>query len=323
MGWLTHLAIRLDRTARAEIGSCLCRTTIPAESGKGLWERIEPWLSVATHFHVLVVQTGFGALIVTGVVGLVFLVLAWLHRAPAYQIGLIVLGAVALFLLVANQSLRLVTTWKVPSSISRQQARRLDRTDPGGIRLGGSAAFVITMLASACIIVAGIYAESRYSQWQSDTNNTYLQIIPGNVKPYVNDDNPFKVNVNVLNFGPIEITDAVHNQEFKNTPNILSEDEETAYMAGVVAELAYVKSKNETGISIGRHEIRWFTWIDDGINTKTWKEFEAGKMFIYYFVNYRYQVSGYDEFTEYCVFFQNTDFPSFHECHDHDKRQWK
>lgn len=138
-----------------------------------LLEKAELWLTRVGHFDLLVIKTGLGGLIMTGASGVIIGALAWLHQAPLYQVilaGMIGMGA-ALF--IANQSLRLVTSWKMPQSISRQQARRLDREDPDAIKLRGSTPVVITMLASAFIIVAGLYVRNTYSTWESDIEGTY------------------------------------------------------------------------------------------------------------------------------------------------------
>jgi hypothetical protein len=78
------------------------------------WKRIEPWLSRAGHVDLVFVQTGLGSLIVTGLSGVGTGILAWWHQAPAYQVILAAMFGMGAALFIANQSLRLIISWKAP-----------------------------------------------------------------------------------------------------------------------------------------------------------------------------------------------------------------
>jgi hypothetical protein len=152
-----------------------------------VWEKIEPWLSRAGHFDLFIIKTGLGALIMTFLSGVGVAVAAWWSKAQLYQIILATMFGMAAMLLIANQSLKLITSWKLPSSVTRQRARQLDRKHPGGARLGGSTAIIITVLSAALIIVLGFYISSTYSAWKRDIDSTYLMVLPAQVFPWSKD----------------------------------------------------------------------------------------------------------------------------------------
>src|SRR4051794_15072998 len=94
---------------------------------KKLHEKAEPWL---TFIDWIILKPGLGVWLMGGIPGIGIGVFAWIEQAPLYIIFLAAILAVGAALFVANQSVRLVGAWKVPSGISRQQARRMDREDP-------------------------------------------------------------------------------------------------------------------------------------------------------------------------------------------------
>jgi hypothetical protein len=292
------------------------------EKIKRWWERLEPYLTAATHFDLLFVRTGLLGFISTGVVGIVAGTLAWLHAAPAYLVllaGMIGMGA-ALFL--ANQSLQLITRLKAPASISRQQARRLDSKDPGGIRLGGNVATVITVLASALIIVGGLYATNAYSTWRSDIEGTYLSVAPGPVIVNLADKaRPLEIRYTIINRGNLPALGSLHQEAFAYPSQQLSIAEEDNYFRILDASIT---APINSGLNIFAHSNDISSSAEDHrFSKEQLDEFQANQLKIYLFIEYKYSISGYTRITESCWFYQQTDYPSVHLCYGHRGSRWE
>jgi hypothetical protein len=288
---------------------------------KRWWKQFESWLTRAAHFDLLFVRTGLLGLIFTGASGIVTATLAWLHAAPAYQVvlgGMFGMGA-ALF--IANQSLKLITAWKAPASISRQQARQLDRRDPRGIRLGGSTAIIITLLASAIIIVGGLYASGHYSTWRDNVGNTYIYPVFSGIYRY-DAQTQFGVNITEVNMGNLPIDNINSNYQFKYPVRTteVSEEEEDAVMRSVVAGLPTTMKPSAT---LYPHTSgQWFTANDPNMTKELWDDVIAQKRIIYLFLASRYNVAGYNRITEVCYFIKADEMPNVRLCGKHNLNYW-
>jgi hypothetical protein len=286
------------------------------------WKRIEPWLSRAGHVDLVFVQTGLGSLIVTGLSGVGTGILAWWHQAPAYQVILAAMFGMGAALFIANQSLRLIISWKAPVSVSRQQARCMDRANPQGITLGGRTAIIVTILASAVIITGGIAATNWYSSWKRDLDGTFLFIVSGQFRLRFDDRTfPFGVNVTIANPGNLPAEGAVFHHAFEYPEKELTHEEENTYFRGVDAVTPDPKIG---GYAIYPHSSNNFVTLEDKRMTKEqWDEFMAGKFKMYVFLEYRYIVDGYIKITEFCEFYQKVDFPSARNCSGLNRWRWK
>ena len=221
-----------------------------------IWHKFEPWLTRASHFDLLVVKTGLGALFLSGLSGLFTGILAWWHQTPVYQVVLAAMIGMGAVLFIANQGIRLVTASKLPASISRQQARRLDKINLGGIDQAAMC-LVITMLSSALIIVAGIAITNWYFSWRSDIENTYLELVPRNITMNVSNSNhPFMVTLLGINPGNLIIAGTAMTYKFEYPERELNAGDENLQFKSMDAMLP--DPKNFRGLRFSAHRKRFF-----------------------------------------------------------------
>jgi hypothetical protein len=284
-------------------------------------EQIERWLTWAGHFKLLFVKTGLGGLILTGLAGIWIGALAWWHQAPAYQVVLAFMFGMGAALFLANQSLKLITAWKIPASITRQQARRLDRVNPGGIRLGGNTALVITLLACALIIVGGLDITHRYDTWRSDIEQTYLLVIPRSVTAKSDRNPPFAVDLYNKAVGPIKLSSTLHDHDFQYPPKILSKEDEDYYSRRLHAGLTDPVERDS--VVFPHAPAGFYNYRRPEVTKEQWNDFLNEKIIIYAFVEWKYLAGGYVKITEACMFYQKTDFPSAHQCIGHNNWRWE
>jgi hypothetical protein len=278
------------------------------------WHRAERGLQWASHAHLLLGPTGLGSLIMTVISGIVVAFAAWWGKAPLYQTILAGMGAMAAALFIANQSLRLVATSKMPAAITRQQARRLDRDEPGGMRLGGATAIVITLLASALIIVAGLYGITTYTEWKRDLESTYVFAVPSRVIPWGTDQAlKFGIDIQPINPGNLAITSNEYDYEYDYFNGEMTESEQDKRFRGLDARIG---DPTDNGINIPPHSGKYYykTFDDKNMTQERWDNFIKRKEYIYLFVVYRYLVSGYLKETQVCIFFAAADGLSVHVC---------
>jgi hypothetical protein len=235
-------------------------------------------------FDLLVVKTGLINLILAGLSGLGIAILAWMNKAPLYQVIVAAMMAIGAVLFIVNQGLRLITASKLPSFLSRQQARRLDRQDPDGVRIGGNITLFITLLASALIIVGGLYATNTYSTWRNNIENTFLSIIPGQVTIDFNKEWPLQVNYTVVNHGNLAVVSPTKGEAFEYFDTLRPTDtlppaDEDHYFRILDASIT---PPGENGIIIYPLASDMYATAEDSRFTKKqWDAFQAKKLKIY------------------------------------------
>lgn len=290
---------------------------------RSLWEKAEPWLTRAGHFDLLFVKTGIGGLIVTGISGLVIGALAWAHQAPLYQVVLAAMLAMGSALFIANQSLRLITAWRAPTAITRQQARRLDREDPHGVRIGGGTAVVITLLASSLIIVGGLDASNRYAQWQKDVEGTFLELLFTDFDVnFTMPKYPLTVNITAVNHGYLPVVGPVSDYSFEYPKQDLTPEQLDHSFRVLDAKIG---NPVDNGEYMSANSDTWSTAMDERFTTEQWNNFLSDQLKIYLLVRFKYLVSGYVKITDSCVLYRQFDQPKPHPhlCGRHNKWQWQ
>jgi hypothetical protein len=223
--------------------------------------------------------------------------------------------------MIANQSLRLIISWKALVSISRQQARRMDREHPEGITLGGRTAIIITILSAAVIITGGIAASNWYSSWKKDLDGTFLFVVPGQIKETFSKENPFGIDLFGADPGNLPAEGLRSHERFEYPNAELTAEEENRLFRSVDAE---TDDPLPGGSGLFPHDTNHFFTAEDKRMTKEqWDDFKAGKHKTYLLGEFKYLVGGYIKITEFCAFWQNTDFPSAHKCRGHNNWHWK
>jgi hypothetical protein len=237
---------------------------------------------------------------------------AWANSQPIFVLILCALAAAVLTL--AATWLALATLEKIGTAKKSETPRSKKGSSPQA--QGGSGGTLgISMIIAALIVVGGAWAIFNWpTQLQYDQTRLVFNSLPGPPLPDIHQLLGFNIFFN--NSGPLEITDYRLQFKFKSVKEELTNKEIDDEFSDISRRLPE-KDLFSNSLPVGGSG-SYITMQDEKYTPDDWQDVLSGKMMIYMFSTFKYDVGDKTKNSDICLVY-NKDYPAVHNCYRNNK----
>jgi hypothetical protein len=288
---------------------------------KSAWARLRPIFDGLARLDFAWGKVGWGSLLLGKVFpSLAALVVVFEARADSQPIFVLILsGLAAVALTLGAAWLALATLEKIGTTKksepvrskkgSSPQARTKQAQNNTAIILGAS------IIIATIIAVGGVWVIFNWpTQLQYDQTRLVFTAVPLPPVPDIHQSLGYHVLFN--NSGPLEISNYRLQYRFKSTKEPLTNKEADDEFDDVSHRMP---DKDLFSNSLPAGGGGSYITLSDGKYTPDdWREVLGGRLLIYMFVTFKYEVGGKTKYSDICLFFNNN-YPAVHNCYRNNK----